>query len=87
MPRQLIPDTLGDALKPVSPENKNRARTALSSITHHKLHVGQGACGPVVEEDVIDLLTNLRHACEQAGYNFDELSEVSLDHFVEETAR
>lgn len=82
----LIPDTLTDALKPVTVENKFRAQQALNALRSHALHtrVVDPFDGAITETDIIDLLSNIMHACEQAGYNYNEINATATGHFESE---
>lgn len=84
MNRPIIPDTLSDALKPVSSKNKIRGLVARATVANHKFLVDGTDDGIVNEEDIIDLLSDLHHACNQAGYSWDYIRITARDHYIAE---
>ena len=83
MPKPIIPDTIGDAIKTHSDTSIMRGQQAHAALKFYQ-NLWMETSAPVTEETVTDLLTDMRHACNQAGYNFDELVSTSWTHFVEE---
>jgi hypothetical protein len=63
--------------------NMKRANRAGSALRHYQKN-GRKACGPVGEEDLIDLLTDLRHAAAKYSWDFDAAARISEGHYAEE---
>ena len=86
MPKPIIPDTLGDAVKQHAARNKFKAQVAKEAVLGHMRHTR--VVNPfeltVTREDVIDLVTNLKHACNQAGYDWQTINRISTTHFHDE---
>jgi len=63
--------------------NETRAVRAASALDAHKRMLGES--GPSgTDEDVIDLLTDLRHYCKAQGISFRSSVNMSEIHFNEE---
>ena len=62
--------------------NKIRSDRASAALQAHKLALGESGISP--EEDIIDLLTDLRHYCHQKKINFAAALEMSEYIFGEE---
>ena len=67
-----------------TPTNEQRSARALGALTYYK-----GSClyesGPAgSEEDVTDLLTDLRHYCARNKIDFEHLANISHAHYCEE---
>ncbi|MEL6216350.1 MAG: hypothetical protein AAFQ99_11825 [Pseudomonadota bacterium] len=62
--------------------NKQRAeRAARTLVTYRKL---VGESDPSAEEDVTDLLADLRHFCDVIGRDFDALNDRAFGHYMAE---
>lgn len=54
-------------LPPIIPTNDDRAKRAAHTLRAYRDYTGDGATSP--DEDVIDLLTDLRHFCDRHDLN------------------
>jgi len=66
------------------PTNEQRADRADHALVYYRDRVLHEDDGPISQENIIDLLTDLRHLCNQQGIDFEESSKLSEIHFESE---
>lgn len=64
------------------PTNEDRANTAYSTLLAYNSYKGGGNGDHA--DDITDLLTDLRHLCDQTGEDFNYCLRVSQEHHIEE---
>ena len=67
-------------------DNKHHANRAATTMQFYKTY-GLGEDGPVCEDTVTDLLTDLRHWCSQNNVIFERLTGLSANHWFEEETK
>lgn len=68
---------------PVRTENEHRAYRAKQTILFYKVSQLNEA-GQMGREDLVDLLTDLRHFANSQGFDFDADLEMSNAHYIAE---
>jgi len=63
-------------------DNEKRGRRAQRILKAEYKNDSRG----LVEEDVIDGLTDILHLCHEKGWSFSNIQRIALMHFVEERA-
>ena len=66
--------------------NSDRAGFAASALREYRRQVGHNRSGEDFSTSVQDLLTDLRHFCDQEGIDFDPILRNSAGHHAEEVA-
>jgi len=66
--------------------NKMRARRALKALNAYRALMGldRTTGGAMLDESVIDILTDLRHLCNQKGLDFKGVDRCAESHFLVE---
>lgn len=65
--------------------NEERANRAATTMQFYKAE-GLGEAGPVCEDTLADLLTDMRHWCSQNNVRFERLICLSIEHWFNEEA-
>lgn len=58
----------------------HRARRAAEALRAYRAHEGDGPCAP--DEDLIDLLTDLRHFADLEGLSFGACDRIAYRHYL-----
>ena len=66
-------------------EGANRARRAKAALQAYRAYTGDMQCSP--DEDLIDLLCDLRHFADLEGLCFGACDRIAYRHYVEELGR
>lgn len=62
--------------------NKQRIARARRTVVAHRHHPDDNA--PLTDEDIADLLADLRHLCDHTGFDFVALNRSSRNYYLSE---
>ncbi len=65
------------------PTNEDRTNRVTDTLGFYK-HTALGESGPITEDEVTDILTDLRHYCQRESIDFEEAITMSAIHFEAE---
>jgi len=69
----------GSAPADIVHDNTRRAGFALDALRGYADRIGAGGSGPI-EQDIRDLLSDLRHLCDAVGADFEDLTRLAASY-------
>lgn len=65
--------------------NDQRSERTAYALGAYRAYTGDS--GTTLDEDVTDLLTDLRHFCDRHGLDFPTLNHIAYEHYLAERAQ